>query len=157
MAAGSGSESGRSLVEMLGTLAIMGILTIGGIVGFNYAMNKQRANATVNYVNQLAVLGTGQMPAGLGNRYICGEKSWGPYCNRRNGGGYSFPCEKGTIGVSAQGQTYPTPDGQATAQRSECIPCAQVDISRLKYQAWCESCGGKWVGKAWDKGTCHTP
>ena len=64
MAAGFGSESGRSLVEMLGTLAIMGILTIGGIVGFNYAMNKQRANATVNYVNQLAVLGTGQMLAG---------------------------------------------------------------------------------------------
>ena len=58
------SESGRSLTEMLGTLAIMGILTIGGIVGFNYAMNKQRANATVNYVNQLAVLGTGQMLAG---------------------------------------------------------------------------------------------
>ena len=64
MAAGFGSESGRSLVEMLGTLAIMGILTIGGIAGFNYAMNKQRANATVNYVNQLAVLGTGQMLAG---------------------------------------------------------------------------------------------
>ena len=58
------SESGRSLTEMLGVLAIMGILTIGGIVGFNYAMNKQRANATVNYVNQLAVLGTGQMLAG---------------------------------------------------------------------------------------------
>ena len=58
------SESGRSLVEMLGVLAIMGILTIGGIAGFNYAMNKQRANATVNYVNQLAVLGTGQMLAG---------------------------------------------------------------------------------------------
>jgi len=58
------SESGRSLVEMLGTLAVMGVLTIGGIAGFNYAMNKQRANATVGYVNQLAVLGTGQMLAG---------------------------------------------------------------------------------------------
>ena len=58
------SESGRSLTEMLGVLAIMGILTIGGIAGFNYAMNKQRANATVNYVNQLAMLGTGQMLAG---------------------------------------------------------------------------------------------
>jgi len=59
-----GSESGRSLTEMLGVLAIMGILTIGGITGFNYAMNKQRANATVGYVNELAVLGTGQMLAG---------------------------------------------------------------------------------------------
>ena len=58
------SESGRSLVEMLGTLAVMGVLTIGGIAGFNYAMNKQRANATIGYVNELAVLGTGQMLAG---------------------------------------------------------------------------------------------
>ncbi len=60
----SENETGRSLTEMLGVLAIMGILTIGGIAGFNYAMNKQRANATVDYVNQLAVLGTGQMLAG---------------------------------------------------------------------------------------------
>ena len=58
------SESGRSLVEMLGTLAVMGVLTIAGIAGFNYAMNKQRANATIGYVNELAVLGTGQMLAG---------------------------------------------------------------------------------------------
>lgn len=39
-----GSETGRSMVEMLGVLAIMGILTIGGIMGFNYAMDKQKAN-----------------------------------------------------------------------------------------------------------------
>ena len=60
----SENETGRSLMEMLGVLAVMGVLTIGAIAGFNYAMNKQRANATVNYVNQLAVLGTGQMLAG---------------------------------------------------------------------------------------------
>ncbi|MBR6674330.1 MAG: type II secretion system protein, partial [Alphaproteobacteria bacterium] len=38
------TQSGRSMVEMLGTLAIMGILSIGGIVGYNYAMSKHRAN-----------------------------------------------------------------------------------------------------------------
>ena len=58
------SESGRSLTEMLGVLAVMGVLTIGAIAGFNYAMNKQRANATVNYVNQLAIEGSRQMLAG---------------------------------------------------------------------------------------------
>ncbi len=58
------SESGRSLTEMLGVLAVMGVLTIGAISGFNYAMNKQRANATVNYVNQLAIEGSRQMLAG---------------------------------------------------------------------------------------------
>ena len=58
------SESGRSLIEMLGVLAVMGVLTIGAITGFNYAMNKQHANATVNYVNQLAIEGSRQMLAG---------------------------------------------------------------------------------------------
>ena len=38
------SESGRSMIEMLGTLAIMGVLSIGGIAGYNYGINKHRAN-----------------------------------------------------------------------------------------------------------------
>ena len=38
------SELGRSMVEMLGTLAIMGVLTIGGIAGYRYAINKSNAN-----------------------------------------------------------------------------------------------------------------
>ena len=43
-------ESGRSMVEMLGTLAIIGVLSIGGIVGYNYAINKYRANETINEI-----------------------------------------------------------------------------------------------------------
>ena len=37
-------ENGRSLVEMLGTLTVIGVLTITAIVGFRYAMNKLHAN-----------------------------------------------------------------------------------------------------------------
>ncbi|MBR6412119.1 MAG: hypothetical protein IKS41_03030 [Alphaproteobacteria bacterium] len=37
-------ESGRSMVEMLGVLAIIGVLTVGGIFGYIYGMNKYRAN-----------------------------------------------------------------------------------------------------------------
>ena len=37
-------ESGRSMTEMLGVLAVIGVLSIGGIAGYNYAMNKHRAN-----------------------------------------------------------------------------------------------------------------
>ena len=44
-------ESGRSMVEMLGTLAIVGVLSIGGITGYNYAINKYRANETINEIN----------------------------------------------------------------------------------------------------------
>lgn len=38
------AQSGRSMIEMLGTLAIIGVLSIGGIAGYNYAINKHRAN-----------------------------------------------------------------------------------------------------------------
>ena len=34
------TDTGRSMVEMLGTLAIMGVLSIGGIAGYRYAMDK---------------------------------------------------------------------------------------------------------------------
>lgn len=45
------NETGRSLVEMLGTLAIIGVLSIGGIVGYSYGMDKHKANQTINDVN----------------------------------------------------------------------------------------------------------
>lgn len=47
----SPSQSGRSMVEMLGVLAIVGVLSIGGIMGYSYAMDKYRANETVNDLN----------------------------------------------------------------------------------------------------------
>ncbi len=44
-------ESGRSMVEMLGTLAIIGVLSIGGIMGYSYAVDKYHANQIMNDVN----------------------------------------------------------------------------------------------------------
>ncbi len=49
-------ESGRSMVEMLGVLAIIGVLSIGGIAGYTMAMNRYRANEVLNIAAQLAVL-----------------------------------------------------------------------------------------------------
>ena len=37
-------QHGRSMVEMLGVLAIIGILSIGGVAGYRYAMNKIALN-----------------------------------------------------------------------------------------------------------------
>lgn len=51
----SGAESGRSMVEMLGTLAIIGVLSIGGIAGYSYGMDKYRANQTINDVMLMGV------------------------------------------------------------------------------------------------------
>ena len=48
-------ESGRSMVEMLGTLAIIGVLSIGGIAGYSYAMDKYKANQTINDVMLIGI------------------------------------------------------------------------------------------------------
>lgn len=49
------TESGRSMVEMLGVLAIIGVLTVGGVAGFNYAMDKHNANEILDNVSKRAI------------------------------------------------------------------------------------------------------
>ena len=41
------NEQGRSMVEMLGSLAVMGVLSAGAIGGYSYAMNKHRTNELI--------------------------------------------------------------------------------------------------------------
>ena len=48
-------ESGRSMVEMLGVLAIIGVLSIGGIAGYTMAMNRHRANTAIDYATKVAM------------------------------------------------------------------------------------------------------
>ena len=47
------NESGRSMVEMLGVLAIIGVLSVGGIAGYSKAMNKYKINKTTDQVSMI--------------------------------------------------------------------------------------------------------
>ncbi len=47
------SQSGRSMIEMLGVLAIIAILSIGGIVGYRLAMNYYQANQIAHELNMM--------------------------------------------------------------------------------------------------------
>jgi len=49
-------ESGRSMIEMLGVLAIIGVLSIGGLAGYTMAMNRHRANVILDYVSKCVVV-----------------------------------------------------------------------------------------------------
>lgn len=48
---GISNEIGRSMTEILGVLAVIGVLSIGGIQGYTYAMNKYRTNNILNELN----------------------------------------------------------------------------------------------------------
>lgn len=78
------NENGRSMVEMLGVLAIIGVLSIGGIAGYMIAMNRWKANNIINSGSVFAVLamqkeanggtpGQYYSPSDLGLDEDCGE------------------------------------------------------------------------------------
>lgn len=44
------SEKGRSMIEMLGVLAIIGVLSVGGIAGYSKAMEQFRINKAIDAI-----------------------------------------------------------------------------------------------------------
>lgn len=47
------NQSGRSMIEMIGVIAIIGILTVGGIAGYSKGMEMWRINRTSNQISQI--------------------------------------------------------------------------------------------------------
>ena len=47
------NEQGRSMIEMLGVLAIIGVLSVGGIAGYSKAMGKFKTNQVVDQVSMI--------------------------------------------------------------------------------------------------------
>ena len=47
------NESGRSMVEMLGVLAIVGVLSVGGIAGYSQAMSKFKVTKAMDQVQTI--------------------------------------------------------------------------------------------------------
>ena len=72
-------EAGRSMVEMLGVLAIIGVLSVGGIAGYSISMRKHRANAIIDLTSKYAVLIYGKCQQKIMDGEITGLNS----CNSR--------------------------------------------------------------------------
>ena len=47
-------QYGRSMIEMLGVLAIIGVLSVGGIAGYSKAMHKYRVNKAIEQITLIA-------------------------------------------------------------------------------------------------------
>ena len=55
------NETGRSMVEMLGVLAIVGVLSVGGVYGYGVAMKKHKANELLHQASMLATTVSAQI------------------------------------------------------------------------------------------------
>ena len=67
------SQSGRSMVEMLGVLAIIGVLSVGGIAGYSLSMRRHRANGIADTVSKYAVVAYNQCQQRILNGEISGS------------------------------------------------------------------------------------
>ena len=47
------NQTGRSMIEMLGVLAIIGVLSAAGLAGYSKAMAKHKMNRTINQMVQI--------------------------------------------------------------------------------------------------------
>lgn len=51
----SSCQQGRSMIEMLGVLAIVGVLSVGGIAGYSKAMLKAKNNTLIAQISELTM------------------------------------------------------------------------------------------------------
>ena len=76
------AQDGRSMVEMLGVLAIIGVISIGGIAGYRMAMNRYQANQIANEINLMRTdakikVAQGAEKLMLGEPYDSGHLNFG--------------------------------------------------------------------------------
>ena len=48
-------ETGRSMIEMVAVLVIILLLSITGLQGYRYAMNKHKANGIIDEANKIII------------------------------------------------------------------------------------------------------
>ena len=63
------------MVEMLGVLAIIGVLSVGGIAGYSLSMRRHRANGVTDIVSKYALILYNQCQQKILNGEITGESS----------------------------------------------------------------------------------
>ena len=85
------SQSGRSMVEMLGVLAIIGVLSVGGIAGYSLSMRRHRANQIVDLISKYALVAYNKYQQELTNPTSTGTSS------------FDFPFESTGIGPLPSG------------------------------------------------------
>ena len=89
------NESGRSMVEMLGVLAIIGVLSIGGIAGYTMSMRRHRANQVLDLMNKYALV----VYSGCQKAIIDGNISTITACDDE---GYQIPFTDSNLGTAPE-------------------------------------------------------
>ena len=128
------AQSGRSMIEMLGVLAIIGVLSVGGIAGYSKAMMKYRINKTIEQTTLIA----GNVRA-----------FWGPqknYIGVRCGSKDDSTCDAsgcwGASGVNAQGKPTGAYNGCPIVKKAKILPDEMITVTDGKIMSITNPFGG---------------
>ena len=113
------NENGRSMIEMLGVLAIIGVLSVGGIAGYSKAMQKYRINKTIEQITLIA----GNIRAFFGPQ----KNYLGVYCN-----GYSCNTTDGCMGhsgVDSDGNITYAQNGCPIIKKAKILPDEMITVN----------------------------
>ena len=113
------NQSGRSMIEMLGVLAIIGVLSVGGIAGYSKAMTKYRINKTIEQITLIA--GNVRAFWGPQKNYI-GVDCSGRTCNATNG------CKGSDGGVNSNGYPTSTVNGCPIIKKAKILPDEMITL-----------------------------
>jgi len=107
------------MIEMLGVLAIIGVLSVGGIVGYSKAMMKYRINKTIEQITLIA----GNVRAFFApqKNYI-GVRCAGYYCN-------SSGCNGHTGEINNDGSAIEAYNGCPIIKKAKIIPDEMLTLS----------------------------
>ncbi len=87
-------QSGRSMIEMLGVLAIVGILSAGGIAGYSMAMENHKTNVLIEKIQitaqRIQELYNGEYPLNISSSTILKDAGFAPDQNSPFGGSITF-------------------------------------------------------------------
>jgi len=119
------NEAGRSMIEMLGVLAIIGVLSVGGIAGYSKAMMKYKINKTIEQITLIA---------GNVRAFFAPQGNYvGVYCysNDMTGQCYSGGCRGGS---SVDSNGYPTYayNGCPIIKKAKILPDEMITVTNGK-------------------------
>ena len=127
-------QSGRSMIEMLGVLAIIGVLSVGGIAGYSKAMMKYRINKTIEQITLIA----GNIRA-----------FWGPqknYIGVRCGSNSDGTCDAsgcyGHTGVDTDGKPTYANNGCPIHKKAKIFPDEMITVTDGKIMSITNPFGG---------------
>ena len=125
------NQNGRSMIEMLGVLAIIGVLSVGGIAGYSKAMMKYRINKTIEQITLVA----GNVHAFWGpqKNYI-GVHCYGTNCNASGCNGHS--------GVNADGIPISDDNGCPIVKKAKIFPDEMITVTDGKIMSITNPFGG---------------